>query len=185
MKRSKKETPDFETTTRSPEDTQKIGELIGKILHPGDVLALIGELGSGKTTLIQGLARGMGLDKVSVKSPTFILLREYPGKTALIHIDGYRLEGDSQAIQLDLEWVFSPKKVTVIEWADRLSGCLPEDYLEIRMAHKSSHQRSIAIVSHGNRSGELAKAIASTVHSRQSTDEAEENDAAKSAPDAQ
>ena len=139
----------FELVTRSPEETQEFGRRLGSQLSAGMVLALIGELGSGKTTLIQGLAAGLGIDQTLVKSPTFILLREYPGKIPLVHIDAYRLEGEAAAISLDLDWFFSPAKVTVIEWADRCAGCLPADRLELRLEHKAAAQRVIRMTAHG------------------------------------
>jgi tRNA threonylcarbamoyladenosine biosynthesis protein TsaE len=140
----------FELTTKTVEETQQFGERLGSLLSAGDVVALIGELGSGKTTCIQGIAKGLGVDPGVVKSPTFVLLRDYAGeRVGMIHVDGYRLEGEAQAVWLDVEWIFSTRKVTVIEWADRVAGCLPEDYVELRFAHKTTNQRTITVVPHG------------------------------------
>lgn len=150
----------FELTTKSVEETQQVGERLGALLQAGDVVALIGDLGSGKTTGIQGIAKGLGIDPSSVKSPTFVLLRDYPGpRVGMVHVDGYRLEGEPQAIWLDLEWVFSPKKVTVIEWADRFAGCLPEAHLELRLAHKTTNQRVIAVIPHGPRAAQIVEGL--------------------------
>ena len=168
MASSKKSSPKtsgtFERVTRSVEETQQMGERLGALLQPGDVVALIGELGSGKTTLIQGLAKGLGIDPGKVKSPTFILLREYPGRIGLIHIDGYRVEGAPSVVWLDLEWVFSPSKVTVIEWADRVAGCLPDDYVELRLAHQTTNQRHIAVIAHGPHSAQLVASLHQPIH---------------------
>jgi tRNA threonylcarbamoyladenosine biosynthesis protein TsaE len=139
----------WEVTTRSPEETQALGRRLGEALAPGMVVALIGELGSGKTTLIQGIAAGLGVDPSTVKSPTFVLLREYKGRVPVVHIDGYRLEGDAAMLWLDLDWVFSREKVTLIEWADRCAGCLPADHVEIRLAHKTATQRLLSFRPHG------------------------------------
>ena len=144
-----------EIVSRSVDMTQQLGEWLGRCLVAGDVVGLLGTLGSGKTTFVQGMAKGLGIDPGLVKSPTFVLLREYPGRTPLIHVDGYRLEHAQSVLWLDLEWVFSPRKITVIEWADRMAGCLPEDYLEIQMAHKTTNQRAIKVVGHGPRSQQL------------------------------
>ncbi|MBI3011093.1 MAG: tRNA (adenosine(37)-N6)-threonylcarbamoyltransferase complex ATPase subunit type 1 TsaE [Candidatus Omnitrophica bacterium] len=150
----------------SVEETQAIGERIGRLLRPGDVVALFGELGTGKTTLIQGLARGLGRDPEAVKSPTFVLMREYPpgppftsagagGEVPLVHIDGYRL-ADARAVSwLDLDLVFSPRKITVIEWAERFAGALPEDRLEVRLSHVSANRRRLVLVPSGPRAAEM------------------------------
>ena len=148
----------FEFVSRSVEATQRLGEQLGGCLSVGDVVALIGELGSGKTTFIQGLAKGLGIDPGLVKSPTFVIMREYPGRLPLIHLDGYRLEDSASLSRLDLEWIFSPKNVTVIEWADRCNDCLPEDYLELRFTHRTTNQRAISATGHGPRSQQLIDA---------------------------
>jgi tRNA threonylcarbamoyladenosine biosynthesis protein TsaE len=134
------------------EDTQDFGERVGRFLRAGDVVALYGDLGSGKTTLIQGIARGLGHDPDRIKSPTFVLLREYPGEVSLIHVDGYRLEGAPAVSWLDLDLIFSPHKITLIEWAERFAGCLPDEVLEIRLVHKSTNQRKIIVTERGSRS---------------------------------
>ena len=149
---------DLEFNTKSAEETQRLGEQLGALLSAGDVLALAGELGSGKTTFIQGLAKGLGIDPDRVKSPTFVLLREYPGPVPLVHIDGYRLEGAESALWLDLDWLFSRRKVTAIEWADRLQACLPEERLELRFEHKRTNQREIRAVAHGARARQIIDA---------------------------
>ena len=149
----------FERVTKSPDETQAFGEALGRLLQPGDVLAFIGELGSGKTTFIQGVAKGLGVNADLVKSPTFVLMREYPGRIGLNHLDAYRIEGDPSVIWLDLDAVFSPRRVTVIEWSDRVAGCLPEEHLELRLAHKSSQQRTIQVTSRGLRFVSLLAAL--------------------------
>ena len=92
----------FEWISRSVEDTHAFGERLGAALSAGDVIGLIGELGTGKTTLIQGVAKGLGIDPQRVKSPTFVLAREYPRRVPVTHLDGYRLEGgESSVVWLD------------------------------------------------------------------------------------
>ena len=145
----------LEFITGSIEETQAFGERLGQVLRPGDVVALYGELGSGKTTLLQGLARGLGRDPNAVKSPTFVLMREYAGEVPLVHIDGYRLSGAPAVSWLDLDLVFAPHKITVIEWADRFAGLLPDDYLELRLAHLSTNRRRIGLSASGLRGREL------------------------------
>lgn len=150
----------FELTTKTVEETQQFGERLGSLLAAGDVVALIGDLGSGKTTCIQGIAKGLGIDPALVKSPTFVLLRDYPGgRVGMVHVDGYRIEGEAQAVWLDVEWIFSTKNVTVIEWADRFAGCLPEEHLELRLAHKTTNQRVITAIPHGSRAQEKCQTL--------------------------
>lgn len=149
----------FEVVSKSAEETQALGERLGAALSPGDVVGLIGKLGSGKTTFVQGTAKGLGVDPTIVKSPTFVLMREYPGRVPVIHVDGYRLDDAASVEWLDVDWIFSPKKVSLIEWADRCQGALPEDYLELRFELRSANQREIRTISHGPRSEHLVKAV--------------------------
>ena len=145
----------FEQVSGSVEDTRTFGERLGRALRAGDIVALYGELGSGKTTLIQGIAQGLGLEPERIKSPTFVLMREHPGATPLVHIDGYRLEGASAVAWLDVEWIFSPRKITVIEWAERFEDLLPEHAITLRLGHVSTNRRRIVLVASSARSAEL------------------------------
>jgi tRNA threonylcarbamoyladenosine biosynthesis protein TsaE len=144
-----------ECVSGTVEETHAFGERLGRLLQPGDVVALFGELGSGKTTLIQGIARGLGRAPRAIKSPTFVLLREYPGAVPLIHLDGYRLEGATAVAWLDLDLIFSPFKITVIEWAERFAGVLPDHRMEVRLSHVSANRRRITLVHSSVRAGEL------------------------------
>jgi len=141
------------------EETQAFGERLGAALRPGDVVALFGELGSGKTTLIQGIAKGLGRDPQTIKSPTFVLLREYAGEVPLVHIDGYRLEGPASVAWLDVELMFAPHKITLIEWAERFAALLPESRIEVRLSHVSTNRRRIALVPHGDRAAALIEPL--------------------------
>jgi tRNA threonylcarbamoyladenosine biosynthesis protein TsaE len=145
----------WEFVSASVERTQAVGERLGRWLEPGDVVALFGELGSGKTTLIQGIARGLGRDPDTVKSPTFVLVREYPGQVPLVHADGYRLDGALQAAWLDVDLLFSARKITVIEWAERFAELLPADYLAARLAYVSANRRRLKFEPHGERAEAL------------------------------
>jgi len=156
--------------TGSTEETQQLGEHVGRLLCAGDVVALYGELGSGKTTFVQGLARGLQRDPETIKSPTFVLMREYPGPVPLVHIDGYRLEGPSAVAWLDLDLVLSAGKITVIEWAERFAGLLPEPRLEVRLHHVSAARRRIAV----QPVGERAKAMVAQLQTSQSKPETPE-----------
>ncbi|MFN3979164.1 MAG: tRNA (adenosine(37)-N6)-threonylcarbamoyltransferase complex ATPase subunit type 1 TsaE [Caldilinea sp.] len=147
---------------RSSYEMQRIGELIGKAVQGGEVLALYGDLGAGKTTLVQGIAAGMGVD-ARVTSPTFILLNEYTGAAGrrLVHVDTYRLAEEiilAEAATFGLEDLlageFGAKDVVAIEWADRIEALLPDDVLriEITAGDDDPDVRTIRMRASGERS---------------------------------
>ena len=103
----------------SPEDTEVAGERLGRTLGPGDVVALTGELGAGKTCFVQGIARGVGVT-TRPTSPTFVLVNEYRGRLPVHHVDAYRTNSVTELADLGLEEMIDGDAVTVIEWAERL-----------------------------------------------------------------
>ena len=115
-----------------PDETLALGRRIGAAAKPGTVLALIGELGAGKTQLAKGVADGLGVTSV-VNSPTFVLMNEHVGRLRLYHVDAYRLGDPDEAAAAGLLDERQADGVTVIEWADRLDGWLPEERLVIRL----------------------------------------------------
>jgi tRNA threonylcarbamoyladenosine biosynthesis protein TsaE len=133
--------------THSPEETQEIGVEIGRQLNPGDVVALIGDLGVGKTCLTQGIARGAGVyQDQTVNSPSYILINEYAGKIPVYHIDLYRLERLEDIIALGLEEYLDGDGICVIEWADRMGELLPESYIQVRITGEDEFTREIEVV---------------------------------------
>ncbi|MFP3867335.1 MAG: tRNA (adenosine(37)-N6)-threonylcarbamoyltransferase complex ATPase subunit type 1 TsaE [Desulfobacteraceae bacterium] len=134
-----------------PEDTQAIGARLAAGLKPGDVIALQGELGAGKTEFVHGLARGLAVPPGLVASPSFVLVHEYPGRLTLIHVDLYRLEQISPDFLLELEEYWSGPHVTVIEWAERLAGALPEEYLEVTFVWTGEQSRELVFRAQGPR----------------------------------
>ena len=120
--------------TESPEETQALGEKIGKTLKRGDVVALIGDLGTGKTCLTQGIARGVGIasDEV-VNSPSYILINEYNASIPIYHIDLYRLEDSAEIAELGLSEYIEGDWICVIEWAERMADALPDTAIKIRI----------------------------------------------------
>jgi len=150
---------------RSSYETRRIGELIGKAVQGGEVLALYGDLGAGKTTFVQGVAAGMGVD-ARVTSPTFILLNEYISAAGrrLVHVDTYRLAEEmilAEAATFGLEDLlageFGAEDVVAIEWADRIESLLPDDVLriEITAGRDDPDARTIRITATGERSNRL------------------------------
>ncbi|MHB1127460.1 MAG: tRNA (adenosine(37)-N6)-threonylcarbamoyltransferase complex ATPase subunit type 1 TsaE [Bacillota bacterium] len=120
----------MQVETNSPEETKKIGKLLGGLLPSGVVISLNGDLGAGKTTFVQGLAIGLGIDTL-VTSPTFNLIHEYIGPMPLYHVDAYRLMEDEDMEELGLDEYFYGTGVTVVEWAERITAILPDERLEI------------------------------------------------------
>lgn len=134
-----------ELTMSNPAETRTLGATIGKSLQPGDLVTLEGNLGAGKTTLVQGLAAGWGsTDRVT--SPTFVLINEYqrPNGDRLFHMDAYRLSGPSEAEDLDIDHYLATGTL-VVEWADRISSALPEPRIKIKITDMGNDMRSIKI----------------------------------------
>ncbi len=133
------------------EQTQRLGARLGALLLPGDVLALQGELGSGKTNFVKGLARGLGV-RASVHSPTFILMNEYrEGRLPLFHVDAYRVESAAEAWALGLDDYVNDMGVTVVEWAERIRAVLPDENLWIEFRYISDTKRALLMQAHGER----------------------------------
>lgn len=133
-------------TSNSIDETLAIGEKLGKGLKPGDVLALIGDLGSGKTVLTKGIAKGLGVkDTRYVNSPTFVIIKEYEGKIPLYHFDIYRLNRYTLVDDIQFEEYFYGDGVTVVEWADKIPELLPKKRMEIRLSVAGETKRDIEV----------------------------------------
>jgi len=130
----------------SREQTVEIGRRIGAFLVSGDIVALIGELGSGKTCLTQGMAKGLGVaENVPVVSPTFTLVNEYPGRIPLVQLDVYRLLCPRDLEDMGYEEYFYGGGVVVIEWAEKVREILPEKTIVVRMAYVDENTRELII----------------------------------------
>ena len=127
----------------SPEATRRAGERLGERLGPGQVVAVIGELGAGKTCFVQGLMRGLGV-QAEVTSPTFVLVNQYRGRVPVHHVDAYRTGTLTELLDLGLEEMWSGDGVTVIEWADKLWSLLPADTVTVRIGGLGDEPREIA-----------------------------------------
>jgi tRNA threonylcarbamoyladenosine biosynthesis protein TsaE len=132
--------------TNSAEETILAGEKLAKKLKPGDVIALSGDLGSGKTTFTKGIGKGLGVkDPDRINSPTFVLIKEYKGKVPLYHLDLYRLDSLKEIENLAIEEYIYRNGVTVIEWAEKIKGILPEKYVSVWLKIKGDNKREVAI----------------------------------------
>ena len=140
-----------EFTSQSPDETKQWGKLLAKRFKKGDIVCLFGDLGSGKTTLIKGIAEGLKIDPLKVHSPTFVLMNAYKGKVELFHFDFYRLDNVEEINLIGYDEFLYGDGVSVIEWADRLGKFLPEEYLNITLKHKSLSVRRIQLCPHGRR----------------------------------
>lgn len=128
-----------------PEETRKLGEILGRSLGEGDTVALRGDLGAGKTSLTQGIAAGLGVsEEYPVVSPTFVLVNEYKGRTFLFHIDAYRLSGD-EFLDTGLDEYFHRPGVTVVEWAERIEDDLPARRLEVELTPERDGRLAVII----------------------------------------
>lgn len=145
--------------SRGPDETLALGRRIGAAAIPGTVVALIGDLGAGKTQLAKGIAGGLGVTSV-VNSPTFVLMNEHVGRLRLYHVDAYRLGDPEEALAAGLLDDRQAGGVTVIEWADRLDGWLPDERLAIELATSSGEPmtRLLGWVAHGPTHARLAAA---------------------------
>lgn len=135
-----------------------MGEKISRLLLPGDILLLHGDLGAGKTELVRGLSLGLDLPPDQVSSPTFALVHEYPGRIPLIHVDLYRLPVLEIEFIMELEDYWEQPVITVIEWAERLAPDLPGEFLDISLTWLDDELRSLEIFGVGPRGEHLAAA---------------------------
>jgi tRNA threonylcarbamoyladenosine biosynthesis protein TsaE len=128
----------------SPEETQAAGERLGRALRGGEVVALTGALGAGKTCFVQGLVRGLGV-AARATSPTFVLVNEYRGRVPVHHVDAYRTEHPEELVDVGLLDLFAGPGVTVIEWADRIEPLLPPDAIHVHIEGVGDEPRRITI----------------------------------------
>ena len=138
---------DFNFIANSPEETIKLGRKIGSQLKGGEIIAISGPLGSGKTHLIKGIATGAGAqDSRSINSPTFVIVNEYTGRLDIYHIDAYRLNSIAEFEMLGFDDFCYPQSVVLIEWADKIESALGDtDYMRIALEHSGQSSRTIHI----------------------------------------
>lgn len=134
-------------TSNSSEETVALGRKIGGRLKGGEIFAICGPLGSGKTRLIKGIATGAGAqDRKSITSPTFVIINQYAGRLDIYHIDAYRLDSIGEFEMLGFDDLCYPDSVVLIEWADKIASAIGEiDYIRIDLAHAGERTRTIRL----------------------------------------
>jgi tRNA threonylcarbamoyladenosine biosynthesis protein TsaE len=147
---------EFQYISNNADQTREFARRLASHLHPGDVIALEGDLGAGKTTFTKGLAEGLEITK-NVNSPTFTIIKEYKGTMPLYHMDVYRLENSDE--DLGFEEYFEGMGVTVVEWAHLIKDQLPPELLTIYLTHSDEGSRNVKLVPAGKRYEELCKEI--------------------------
>ena len=150
----------FQITTRTPDETQKLGKTIGKWIEHPLVIGLTGDLGSGKTAFVQGLAEGLEVPgEYYITSPTFTLINEYPGRFPLFHIDLYRLDGISDLEDIGLDELLYDQAVIAIEWANKMSDDLPAEHLTMTFEIADNDCRIISLIAYGHNAVNLIKTL--------------------------
>jgi tRNA threonylcarbamoyladenosine biosynthesis protein TsaE len=148
----------FELVSHSPEETQKLGQRLGEIAQPGDVFLLVGDLGSGKTCLTQGIAWGLGIKEYAL-SPSFVIIRELYGRLPLYHIDLYRLDRIEESMDLGLDDYLYGRGVCVVEWAEKALSLMPQERLLIRLDYLSDTERRLRVEATGRRYAKIVSQL--------------------------
>jgi tRNA threonylcarbamoyladenosine biosynthesis protein TsaE len=136
------------------------GSRLGRLLKGGEIVALIGELGSGKTCFVRGVTQGLEVGKGAwIRSPTFTLINEYDGRLPVYHIDLYRVEGRAQLEGLNLREYLYSDGVSLIEWFEHLPADEVDEFLEVRVAYVDGNRRQLTFSPHGQRYEEIVEGL--------------------------
>ncbi|HUY31841.1 MAG TPA: tRNA (adenosine(37)-N6)-threonylcarbamoyltransferase complex ATPase subunit type 1 TsaE [Pirellulales bacterium] len=152
--------PDFIFEARDEADTAALGAALAAALPRRAVVALNGTLGAGKTRLAQAIAAGLGIDPREVVSPTFVLVQEHHGRTDLFHFDAYRIRDEAEFWELGSEEYFAGPGVSLVEWAERVPGCLPVERLEITIHVTGTTSRRFVMVAGGDEFDDVVARLA-------------------------
>ena len=152
-------TATWEGATDSPEETQQVAKTLGAACTGGELFLLAGDLGSGKTCFVQGLARGLDVDEY-VHSPTFVMVAQYhQGRLPLFHVDLYRVESEGEAVDLGLDEYVGGAGVCAVEWADNAPAVFPPARLEVRLTDLGGDRRRIVLRANDGRHAALVAAL--------------------------
>jgi tRNA threonylcarbamoyladenosine biosynthesis protein TsaE len=154
----------FSVVTRNERETRALGEKVGALLRPGNFVALYGELGTGKTRFVQGVALGAGVKPdIHVTSPTYTIVNEYIGVYPVYHFDLYRLGGDADIAELGFDEYFFGNGICLVEWAERLDYELPDQHLKVYFYHGEGDTRRIKFDWRGECYQEIVRKIVASV----------------------
>ena len=127
------------------EDTLEIGRALGEILVPGDVVALTGELGAGKTIFCKGVGEALGISPARIVSPSFTIITEHPGRVVLCHVDVYRLASEAEALDIGLDEILCGDRVCVVEWAEKIRFLLPNECIRVTFFISGGDRRILSV----------------------------------------
>jgi tRNA threonylcarbamoyladenosine biosynthesis protein TsaE len=159
-------TAEWSFVSQSEIDTESLATRLADVLVSGAVVALVGNLGAGKTRLVRAVAEALGVDPRAVASPTFVLVHEYEGRLPIFHFDIYRLRNDADFLELGADEYFNSGGVCLVEWADRVESLLPADYLRIEIAVTGHTSREFRFSARGPKSAVIVHGLQSAGASR-------------------
>jgi len=145
--------------SRSPEETGRLGQALGRLSVPGTIIGLIGNLGAGKTRFVQGIAEGLEVNPLLVNSPTFTLIQEYEGRLPIAHFDTYRLRSEAEFLELGADEYLQGSGICLLEWADRVLGMLPPDRIDLQISLAGENERELDFCAGGPQSRQLLQAL--------------------------
>jgi tRNA threonylcarbamoyladenosine biosynthesis protein TsaE len=162
---------DWKFISGSEAETEKLARHLADVLEPGTVVALVGNLGAGKTRLVRAMCEALGVDRRAIASPTFVLVHEYEGRLPIYHFDTYRLREPHDFIALGADEYLSGGGVCLIEWADRVAAWLPADHLRIEIAVTGEWTRDFAFTATGPSSADVIRRLSVQISDRQVADD--------------
>jgi tRNA threonylcarbamoyladenosine biosynthesis protein TsaE len=146
--------------SRSEKDTERLGAVLANSLQAGDVVSLVGELGTGKTRLVRAVVEALSGEHAQVSSPTFVLIQHYAARVPICHMDVYRLSGVDEFLAVGGDELLEGESICLIEWGDRLASILPGDHLRIELSATGEQSRQLRLCISGPRSRAMVAAVA-------------------------